>query len=174
MNTGIEGILIREAIPSDADRLIPYVNALADESDIYIALSPGEFNLTVEEEREILENYASSENSIFLVAEFEGEIIGILNCRGSSRKATQHSVTLGMSVSRAIRNRGVGSLLLEHVIHWAQKNPTVSRIELNVFVENDAAISLYSKYGFQIEGTRRRSIFRDGKYHDDHLMALLL
>ncbi len=170
----MEGVLIREATPSDADQLIAYVSELANESDIYIALSPGEFRFTPAEEREILEQYASSENSIFLVAEFNGEIIGNLNCRGGSRKATQHLATLGMSVSREWRNKGVGSLLLEYVIQWARETPNLSRIELNVFVENAPAIHLYSKCGFQIEGRRRKSIFRNGKYHDDYVMALLL
>jgi RimJ/RimL family protein N-acetyltransferase len=174
MKEKIEGIIIRETIPTDAEQLIAYVNALADEPDIYIALSPGEFKLTPDEEREILEQYASSENSIFLVAEFKGEIIGILNCRGGSRTSTQHTAVLGMSVSREWRNKGVGSFLLEHVIRWARENPIVSRIELNVFVDNATAVHLYSKVGFQIEGRRRKSIFRSGKYHDDYVMALLL
>jgi RimJ/RimL family protein N-acetyltransferase len=174
MNEDIEGILIREALPSDTDELIAFVNALADEAGIFIALSSGEFKLTPDEERKFLEECASSKNSIFLVAEFAGEIIGNLNCHGGSRTATSHSATLGMSVSKEWRNRGVGSLLLEHAIQWAKGTSILSRIELNVFTENTVAIHLYSKYGFQIEGTRRKSLFRDGKYHDDHLMALLL
>ena len=174
MKEQIEGIIIREAIPSDAEQLIAYVHALADEPEIYIALSPGEFKLTADEERKILEEYASLKNSIFLVAEFEGEIIGILDCRGGSRTSTQHTAVLGMSVSRAWRNRGVGSLLLEHVIQWARINPILSRIELNVIVDNTVAVHLYSKVGFQIEGRRRKSIFRGEKYHDDYVMALLL
>jgi len=96
MRTDIEGVLVREASASDAEKLIAFVNALADEPGIYIALSPREFNLSVDEERVILEDYASSENSIFLLAELKGEIIANLNCRGGSRKATKHAVTLGM------------------------------------------------------------------------------
>jgi RimJ/RimL family protein N-acetyltransferase len=174
MSTETKGILIREAVPTDADELIAFVHALADEAGIYIALSPGEFKMTSDEERTFLQEYASSKNSIFLVAEFEGEIIGNLNCDGGSRAATRHSAALGMSVLRPWRNRGVGSLLLEHAIQWAKRTEIISRIELNVFVENAMAIHLYSKYGFRIEGTRRKSLFRDGGYHDDYLMALLL
>ena len=74
MSTETKGILIREAVPSDADELIAHVNALADEVGIYIALSSGEFKLTSDEERKFLEEFASSKNSIFLVADFEGEI----------------------------------------------------------------------------------------------------
>jgi ribosomal protein S18 acetylase RimI-like enzyme len=174
MKTKIDEVLIREAAPSDAEQLIAFVNALADEPGIHIGLTPGEFNLGVDEERDILKEYASSENSIFFVAEFQGEIIANLNCRGGTRKATKHAVTLGMSVSKAWRNLGVGSMLLQHAVEWAKENPFVSRIELNVFTENSAAIHLYSKFGFQIEGLRKESIFRNNKYNDDFVMALLL
>ena len=87
MNINAEAIIIREAIPYEAGQLITYVHALIDERDIYIALSSGEFKLNLMEERQILEKYTSSENSIFLVAEFEGKITGSLNCLGGSRKA---------------------------------------------------------------------------------------
>lgn len=174
MNKNTEAIIIKEAIPSEAGQLITYVHALTDERDIYIALSSCEFKLNLVEERQILEKYTSSENSIFLVAEFEGKITGSLNCPGGSRKAIRHSARLGMSVSKVWRDQGVGSLLLEFAIQWARGNPVISRTELNVFVENTAAIHLFSEVGFQIEGTRRTSIFRDGRYHDDHLMAILL
>jgi putative acetyltransferase len=49
----------------------------------------------------------------------------------------------------------------------------VSRIELLVFERNEAAIHLYRKFGFVVEGRRRKAIFRDGKYLDDLMMARL-
>jgi len=47
----------------------------------------------------------------------------------------------------------------------------VQRIELEVFVDNEAAIGLYRKFGFVVEGTLRRYAFRDGKYVDVLAMA---
>ena len=31
----------------------------------------------------------------------------------------------------------------------------------------------YEKAGFTREGTRREAIFRDGRYHDEHVMSIL-
>ena len=38
---------------------------------------------------------------------------------------------------------------------------------------NAPAISLYKKFGFEIEGTHKRSAYRNGEYVDAHVMARL-
>jgi RimJ/RimL family protein N-acetyltransferase len=167
-------ITIREAGAADAEQLIALVKELADEPGLYIALSPGEFNLTVEQEQKFIADYQAADNSVFLVAETEGQIVGVLTCKGGSRKLTRHVATLGMSVRKDWRNRGVGGLLLARVVEWARGTGIVSRIELFVFARNEMAIHLYEKHGFVCEGRRRRAIFRDGEYFDDLIMSLLL
>ena len=167
-------LIIREAEPSDAEQIIAYVRRLSEEPHSNIEISPGEFTHTVEEEAGFLAEFAQSENSIFLVAEVEGQIVGILNCKGSNRAAIRHAVMLGMSVDKDWRGQGIGSELMAQAITWAKSTNIVSRIELAVFERNEKAIRLYHKFGFEIEGKRRKVGFRDGEYHDGLIMALLL
>jgi putative acetyltransferase len=167
-------ITVREAQPADAEQLIAHVQRLSAEPGINIALSPGEFTLTVAEEQKVLTDYAKSDNSIFLVAEVDTQIVGILNCKGGTRRATHHVVTLGMSVDRAWRNQGVGSQLMARATEWARGTGIVQRVELFVFARNKMAIHLYRKFGFEVEGRLQRAMFRDGEYLDDLIMALLL
>ena len=167
-------VILREAKPSDAERLIELVRRLSEEPESNLEISPGEFTLTAAEERDILTEYSRLENSIYLVAESGGEIIGILTCKGRDRRAIRHVVTLGISVEQTWRGRGVGSRLMTHAMDWAKRTGTVSRIELSVFERNQRAVQLYRKFGFEVEGRRRRAIFRDGEYLDDLIMALLL
>ena len=47
------------------------------------------------------------------------------------------------------------------------------RIELIVFTDNAAAIALYRKFGFELEGTHRAYALRDGRYVDALAMARL-
>jgi len=47
------------------------------------------------------------------------------------------------------------------------------RIELEVFADNARAVHVYEKVGFHMEGTRRRAIFKFGRYQDLHVMGLL-
>ena len=165
---------IREAEPGDAEQLIAYVERLAEETDSDIPLAPGEFNLTVEEEREILAGYAASENSLFLVAEVGSQIVGALTCRGATRQATRHSATLGISIRKGWRGEGIGTALMAHAIEWAGNTGSVTRIELKVIARNKVAIHLYEKFGFQIEGRRQRAVYLNREYADDLIMALLL
>lgn len=59
--------------------------------------------------------------------------------------------------------------LLDWSDHWAQ----LLRLELTVFADNPAAIVLYGKFGFEIEGTHRAYALRDGRYVDVNTMARL-
>jgi RimJ/RimL family protein N-acetyltransferase len=167
-------VIIREAEEKDAARLIVFVKEFAEEPNIGIGLSSGDFKLTIEEEAKTIREFAESKNSIFLVAESEKQIIGMLSCKGGHRKTSQHSTTLGMSVAKAWRGQGVGTLLIRRAVEWAKQTDCIKRIELQVFTTNPGAIHLYAKCGFVIEGQRRQSIYRDGAYHDDFMMALLL
>jgi putative acetyltransferase len=167
-------VSVREAEPEDAEQLIAYVQRLSEEPHSNIALSPGEFTLTVEEERRVLADYAAAGNSVYLVAECAGEIVGTLSCSGGTRQATRHVASLGISVARPWRNRGIGRTLMARAIEWARGTGIVKRIELDVFARNEVAIHLYERFGFAVEGRRRQAVCRDGEYLDDLVMALLL
>jgi RimJ/RimL family protein N-acetyltransferase len=167
-------LTIREATQSNAPSIIVYTQCLIEEPNIGIPLAPEEFNPTLEEEQKTLSDYAVSDNSIFLVAEVDGQIIGVLKCKGGKRKATRHVVTLAMSIHKDWRNQGIGGALMTRAIAWAKATEIVKRIELFVYAHNTAAIHLYKKYGFEEEGRLRRAIYQNGEYIDDLIMALHL
>jgi RimJ/RimL family protein N-acetyltransferase len=50
----------------------------------------------------------------------------------------------------------------------------IQRLELTVRVDNAAAIHLYQRMGYEIEGTKRRSLLVDGEFVDELYMARLL
>lgn len=167
-------VTIRDAAPADAEQIIALIQKISAEPDVDIALSPGEPYHTIQAEKAILAEFAASDNSIYLVAEAGDRIIGFLNCKGGNRKATRHVALLSISIDEAWRDQGVGSRLMAHAIEWARATEIVNRIELLVFARNEMAIHLYQKFGFVVEGRRRRVIFSNGKYLDDLMMALLL
>ena len=49
----------------------------------------------------------------------------------------------------------------------------VFRLELTVFADNERAIALSRKFGFETEGTHRACALRDGRYVDTLSMARL-
>ncbi|RME85370.1 MAG: GNAT family N-acetyltransferase [Caldilineae bacterium] len=169
-------IVVRPARPEDTERVLAYLDEILREPHSNLLSDPEEFarRFPPDRERAFIEQVAASDTSLFLIAEEGDEIVGQLTLLGSERKALRHTATLGISVRRDRRNRGIGRRLMTEAIAWARDRSTLRRIELNVFVRNEPAVHLYRSLGFEIEGRRRRSIYKDGEYIDDFIMALLL
>ena len=68
------------------------------------------------------------------------------------------------------RGKGIGTEFFKQLDIWAEKE-NITRLELTVICENKIAKHLYEKNGFEIEGIKRNSVFRDGKYLDEFYMA---
>lgn len=165
-------VKIREAVPGDAPRHIEYMNALLENSESFLEMSRGEFKHTVEEEKKFLDDIKKSENSVFILAEDDGEIVGYLVCIGSERIKIKHNTVLGVTVKEGYRDKGIGSRLLEYAINWAKGTGVVKRIELHVFSTNSRAIHLYKKYGFVLEGEKQKAIKINDEYINELIMVL--
>jgi putative acetyltransferase len=71
------------------------------------------------------------------------------------------------------QRRGVATALMQAAIDLADRWLNYRRLELTVYTDNIAALQLYRKFGFVIEGTCRAYAFRDGAYVDAYMMARL-
>jgi putative acetyltransferase len=78
-----------------------------------------------------------------------------------------------MGVADDMNRQGVGTALLGALLDAADNWLDIRRIELTVFVDNDRAIRLYERHGFEREGIFRAFAFRDGAYVDAIAMARL-
>jgi RimJ/RimL family protein N-acetyltransferase len=170
----VAGIIIREARPEDAAELLEYIYHIFAEPGINLITEPDEFSFTLEGEIQFVAEMTVAANSLYLVAEHDGAIIGQLTLEGGKKRAIHHTAILGITVAEEWRGRGVGRRLIETAIAYARQSGVIRRIELQVLARNEPAIHLYRRLGFEIEGTRRRAVFRDGEYRDDLIMALLI
>ena len=113
----------------------------------------------------------------FIVAEFEGNIIGYVMCKvefGFSNFRKLGFVKKGHVVSIAIleehRGKKVGTILMEEAMNGLVARRT-EEVYLEVRVSNSAAIKMYEKLNFKVK-SRLKSYYRDGE--DAYLMALEL
>jgi putative acetyltransferase len=83
----------------------------------------------------------------------------------------KHAGQIGMAVRDDFQGQGVGTALLQAATDMADNWLNILRLELEVFVDNEPAIKLYKKCGFEIEGTLKRYAFRAGQYVDVYTMA---
>ncbi len=69
--------------------------------------------------------------------------------------------------------KGYGADATRVMVHFAFSEANLNRVQLEVYAFNARAIRAYEKVGFVHEGTRRAALFREGVYHDIHMMAIL-
>ena len=99
-----------------------------------------------------------------LVAAVAGEVVGNLGLTRFTRPRRAHVGEIGMGVRDDWQGKGVGSALLVAALDLADNWLGLRRIELHVHADNDRAIALYRKFGFEVEGTHRAYAIRDGVY----------
>jgi len=113
-----------------------------------------------------------SKDDHVLVAEVDGEVVGNAGVHPAGSSARRrHAATIGMSVRDDWQRRGVGSALLAAIIDLAESWIGYTRLELTVYADNAAALALYRKFGFAVEGTLRDYALRDGGFVDAYTMA---
>jgi putative acetyltransferase len=78
-----------------------------------------------------------------------------------------------MCVHDEWQGKGVGGALMRAGLDLADNWLNLTRLELEVYADNEPAIRLYERFGFEHEGTLRQHAFRDGRYVDSYMMARL-
>lgn len=108
-----------------------------------------------------------------LVAEIDGEVVGFgdLNLFGGRRA---HAASFGIAVDPAHFGKGVGSALVREILNLGERWYGIRRFEIKVYADNERAIALYRRFGFEIEATHRQFAQRDGVFADAYTMARLM
>ncbi len=71
------------------------------------------------------------------------------------------------------RGKGYSYEATLETLNFAFNQLGLNRIFLKVLQENDAAIKLYLKAGFQKEGVLRKAVFKNNEYKDEFIMSIL-
>ena len=113
------------------------------------------------------------DDHIFVAVLEDGTVIGSAGLQVCTNPRMRHVGTLGMLVHTEFQNQGIGTALMKTVLELADNWLMLVRVELEVFADNQRAIRLYEKLGFETEGRKRMSCVRSGRYADELLMARL-
>lgn len=108
-----------------------------------------------------------------IVAVSGNRVIGHLGVAREDGPVTRHVASLGMSVAKDWRGRGVGSALMVDCIRWARE-VGVEKLALSVYPDNEAALALYRKFGFIEEGRLSGHSKKSIGYRDEIVMGLWL
>ncbi|KAH9827640.1 acyl-CoA N-acyltransferase [Teratosphaeria destructans] len=104
-------------------------------------------------------------------------IIGLLNINNSRFSFTNRTAMLGIAFDVEHRGQkapgGYGTEVLSWACEYMFGHLGLHRCELEAHPENHRALQCYRKVGFRDEGTKREALWRNGKWHDTVMMAIL-
>ncbi len=149
------------------------LNQQLDRETKFMLLEPEERTNTVEQIQGRIQSTLKRDNEAVFVLEENKQLIGYASIIGGfcQRNAHKGSVVTGIVQSHV--GKGYGTALFATLIEWAQSS-SLHRLELTVMTHNERAISLYKKFGFEIEGIQKDSLLVDQHYVDEFMMSLIL
>ena len=167
-------LALREAEQMDAANLIAFLNQVGAESD-YMTLDEAGILMDEGQMASFIQHQTESENQLYLLALLDDEIAGLVSITADFHERIRHIGQVFIVVKKAFWNRGLGRILLEEALDWAENNSILRRLELTVQVRNEWAVHLYKELGFEIEGLQKRGAYlTEGIFLDVYLMGKLI
>ncbi len=164
--------VFREAEAKDAQALVEYISIVGGETD-NLSYGKDTFKMTADREARFIERFKQSEKNIMLVALDGDKIVANASLEANRVERYSHRSELSITVLREYWGRGVGSRLMEMMIDFA-KSVGTEIIYLEARADNERALALYRKFGFEKNCDIKRFFKIDGKYYDATVMTLYL
>jgi ribosomal protein S18 acetylase RimI-like enzyme len=98
-----------------------------------------------------------------LTATYAGKPIGLSTLYLMPYRKVAHQCLFSIIVDKDYRNKKVGTLLLNNIIHLAKEQFKIEYLYLEVY-EGNPAIFLYKKFGFKEVGIQPHFIKENGQY----------
>lgn len=101
-----------------------------------------------------------------------GDLIGYAGIASISslNRSGEYFILIG---DKTYWGKGIGTEVTKVITNYGFSSLGLHRIELTVFATNPSAIRAYEKAGYQHEGIKRQSGFRNGEFCDKVQMAIL-
>ncbi|GLC81802.1 GNAT family N-acetyltransferase [Lacrimispora brassicae] len=164
-------MIIRPVNTGDSRSFLDMLKQL-DRETSFMMLEPGERMTTVEDMQANIRNMGPS-GSLTLILEDEERIAGFLSASRGTAARIRHRAYIVTGILKDYRGKGLGEKLFKELEKWALEHQ-VTRLELTVMTHNEAAIRLYKRMGFKIEGTKEKSLLVNGTYVDEYYMGKIL
>lgn len=174
MTKKISQVFIRTGKLDDAEIILELQRDVISENEYMIVVSE-EFDKTTEQQRNWLKKILESERETIIVADINGKVVGWIGFQSRDLKRLSHTGYFTTTIHKDYRGLGIGKMLINELLNWAEKNPLIEKVSLGVLSTNHRAIALYKSVGFIEEGRKIKEIkISENLYIDDILMYKLV
>jgi UDP-4-amino-4,6-dideoxy-N-acetyl-beta-L-altrosamine N-acetyltransferase len=114
----------------------------------------------------------ADETKLYWIIELDGQPVGVANLTDISIEHKRAYWAFYLADER-VRGRGVGSATERFVMHHAFVDLALDKLCLEVLATNEGVVKMHQRYGFQIDGTLRKHVIKNGERVDVRTMSLL-
>lgn len=166
-------IIIRKAKPGDGKAIITFFSSSCNNDcnecmNRYVC-NKRFFNGNFE----LIDKKLKGKGTCMLLALDDDKIVGLSMYSISKFDKARHRAEVGWLMSKSYLRRGIATQLVEALIKEAHKN-NITRLEAESSVNNDASLKLAKKFGFEIEGRKKKALRFGNKYEDTYILGKLL
>jgi len=164
---------VRKAEVKDAPKTRElFLELLKSYPKAYLSTWEEEKKLDVGDEVAKLKKISRRPTSNFFVAEVGNKIVGMVICHGHEKRKIRHQATVEkLGVLPEYCRRGIGTLLLKHLLDWVRDETKISRLDLWVILSNPKVLSFYQKFGFEKEAVIGKACRIGDKFYDSVIMV---
>lgn len=154
----------------NAAEILEYLKIVGGETH-FLLMDENGLGISEEREAKILEAAYVEPRGGMHFGKINREIACMFSLSCHPRRRLAHTGEIALSVRKKYWHIGVGSAIMEALIELA-KEASLKNVELGVYADNERAIALYRRFGFEEIGRHRGKIYVDGEYYDEILMDL--
>lgn len=170
----LTNILIKKASLDDAANWASMLIQF-DKETPFTMFQPNERSSDISKyENKILDTHKNPKAIILLVIDStlpKENVVGYLCADGHKNTRKNHVLMIGMGILKSYHSNGLGTQLLTELLTHVREHG-IKRIEAHIAESNNHSMNLVKKFGFVLEGRKRKAILIDNNYQDEYLMAL--
>lgn len=164
-----DDVTLREVKESDLE----LINKWSNDKELWNSLCGWHLIFTKYDTKNWFINLSKKENYIFYVIEYSdiGAVgtISLSNINWKDRTA-YYGIMIG---EKNARNKGIATIALNLIEEYSFLELGLNRLESDIISFNKVSLNFHITNGWCLEGEKRNSIFKNGKYHNQMIISKL-